>query len=198
MNPFLRYILPAGYLFLVSFSVFFCENGTNPNEQQNDTLVQDDTLKDDTLSQKDTVASNNCLRIISPNGGESFCVGSTIVIEYDILPGRYEEVAELGGIMDLFIDGRKTFLTNIHGDEQIDLAGDYTQPHTVEWTIPDTIYKKDDEGKFVYDSIGNPVRMPFPEGSTYSVRFRVYDRGAVSDDVYDISDEFFSIKACDK
>jgi hypothetical protein len=118
------------------------------------------------------------LRVIHPNGGESFCAGDTLIIRWEIDP---DSVSSRGVTVDIstliwgyWVSVNMTGGTIKHGDTAF-YTGD--QGHLV-WLIP--------------DSIPDPGGDPLPANSTVC-RIRVYDPYS-EPRVGDVSDGYFTLQ----
>jgi len=108
-------------------------------------------------------AENGGLLVISPNGGEAYHVGDTMMIRFSYVDDT-EIVAGLTGIIDLYANnGRNLIAQHIGGNFS------YTTQDSVKWVVPDSIWEIGSDGAFTGEHI------PFPTGNALKIALGDYD-----------------------
>jgi hypothetical protein len=131
----------------------------------------DDSMTCVPTTPPDPVSETNSLLILSPNGGECYRVGDTLVVEF----GHVDSAVEADFIectIDLKMPEEPTFAVDISGGSIM------LSDSPLRWPITDSLW---------VDQTGN---VPFPVGkSKFGIEIRLYSGG--SD--HDASDQPFSI-----
>ena len=152
---------------ILSIVLVVCKNPTT-------TEVGDSTINE-------PVADKNGLIIKYPNGGESFCIGDSMLVRFGYMEGEDSALAGTDGVIDLRYEHGKKKLLNMAA--QLDLINDSVYI----WAIPDSIWEVDGDGAFT------GKQVPFPVGDGFRLHISDYS------DIYkrsDNSDGSFSIKKC--
>jgi hypothetical protein len=112
------------------------------------------------------VAENECLRILSPNGGEVFRIGDTVTVTFDVVDDNIDMETDVR--IHLF---RNNFLLieDIQGENKSLVLSDAS----CKWVVPDSYY------------IFPQGNLPMPTGNNFNLKLQFYEEPPVLSDMCD-------------
>jgi hypothetical protein len=104
--------------------------------------------------------STPSMKLLTPNGGETFRIGDTMNITWETIPGRTVWI-----MMELSVDGGKTWLLlDIGGHDGI--KPDYSNWGNVRWVIPESLPRGEGEVSLISRNARLRLRSYFDQSET--------------------------------